>query len=71
MDVPVTEYAWNGDVSLAYQLFGGGAVDLVYLQGFTSHVDLNWQGPQLSRFLRGLGQQARVIHTDRRGMGLL
>ena len=69
MDVPVTDYAWNGDVSLAYQLFGGGPVDLVYLQGFTSHVDLNWQGSHLARFLRGLGQQARVIHTDCRGWG--
>ena len=69
MDVPETEYAWNGDVSLAYQVFGGGPVDLVYLQGFTSHVDLNWEGPHLSRFLRGLGRQARVIHTDRRGWG--
>ncbi len=62
-------YAWNGDVALAYQVFGTGPVDLVYLQGFVSHVDLNWESAYLARFLRGLGERARVIHTDRRGWG--
>lgn len=62
-------YAWNGDVALAYEVFGEGPVDLVYLQGYVSHIDLNWQSPHLARFLRGLGSMARVIHTDRRGWG--
>ena len=66
---PETRYAWNGDVALAYQVFGAGPVDLVYVQGYTSHVDLNWESPHLARFLLGLGGQARVIHTDRRGWG--
>jgi len=66
---PETKYAWNGDVALAFQVFGAGPVDLVYLQGFVSHVDLNWESPHLARFLRGLGEKARVIHTDRRGWG--
>jgi len=66
---PETRYAWNGDVALAYQVFGAGPVDLVYLQGWVSHVDLNWESPYLARFLRGLGERARVIHTDRRGWG--
>ncbi len=69
MKRPETRYAWNGDVALAYQVFGDGPVDLVYLQGYTSHVDLNWGSPYLARFLRGLGERARVIHTDRRGWG--
>ena len=59
---PDTKYAWNGDVALAYQVFGDGPVDLVYMQGFSSHVDLNWESPFLARFLRGLGQLARVMH---------
>jgi pimeloyl-ACP methyl ester carboxylesterase len=50
-------------------VFGAGVVDLVYLQGYISHVDLNWESPYLARFLRGLGERARVIHTDRRGWG--
>jgi class 3 adenylate cyclase len=67
---PEVRYAWNNDVALAYQVFGTeDSIDLVYLQGFTSHVDLNWQSPYLARFLQGLGRMARVIHTDRRGWG--
>ena len=68
-DRPETKYAWNGDVALAYQVFGDGPVDLVYCQGYASHIDLNWESPHLARFLRGLGKLARVIHTDRRGLG--
>src|SRR5207342_222253 len=62
-------FAWNGDVSLAYQVCGSGAGDLVYLQGYCSNVDLNWESPYLSRFLRGLAGHARLIITDRRGWG--
>jgi class 3 adenylate cyclase/pimeloyl-ACP methyl ester carboxylesterase len=68
-DHPKTKYAWNGDVALAYQVFGDGPVDLIYCQGYASHVDLNWESPHLARFLMGLGKLARVIHTDRRGLG--
>jgi class 3 adenylate cyclase/pimeloyl-ACP methyl ester carboxylesterase len=69
MEPPEVRYAWNGSVALAYQVFGEGPVDLVYLQGYTSHVDQNWGSPYLAQFLRGLGDLARVIHTDRRGWG--
>lgn len=68
-DTPETHYAWNGDVSLAYQVVGDGPIDLVYQQGYASHVGLNWEGPALSRFLRGLASHARLIITDRRGWG--
>ena len=66
---PETRFAWNGDVSLAYQVVGSGPIDVIYLQGHASHVDLNWEGPALSRFLRGLARHSRLIITDRRGWG--
>jgi class 3 adenylate cyclase/pimeloyl-ACP methyl ester carboxylesterase len=69
VDLPTTKYAWNGDVALAYQVIGEGPVDLIYYQGLESHVDLNWESPRLSRFLRGLAKHSRVIITDRRGWG--
>lgn len=69
MDRPETRFAWNGEVSLAYQVCGSGPTDLVYLQGYCSNVDMNWQSPYLSRFLRGLASRARLIVTDRRGWG--
>ncbi|HET6361914.1 MAG TPA: adenylate/guanylate cyclase domain-containing protein [Gemmatimonadota bacterium] len=69
MNRPETRFAWNGEVSLAYQVCGNGPSDLVYLQGYCSNVDLNWESPHLSRFLRGLASFARLIVTDRRGWG--
>jgi class 3 adenylate cyclase/pimeloyl-ACP methyl ester carboxylesterase len=66
---PETRFAWNGDVSLAYQVCGSGRTDLIYLQGYCSNVDVNWESPHLSRFLRGLAGHGRLIVTDRRGWG--
>jgi class 3 adenylate cyclase/pimeloyl-ACP methyl ester carboxylesterase len=68
VDRPETRFAWNGEISLAYQIVGEGPIDLVYLQS-PSQVDLSWDGPHLSRFLRGLGRHARLIIMDRRGWG--
>ena len=69
VDMPRTRYAWNGDIALAYQVLGEGPIDLVYLQGYVSNVDLNWEHPALSRFLRELARLGRLIITDRRGLG--
>ncbi|MBA2383050.1 MAG: adenylate/guanylate cyclase domain-containing protein [Actinobacteria bacterium] len=69
MNRPETRYAWNGDVSLAYQVVGDGPADLLYLQGYCSNVDMNWESPFLAHFLRGLARHARLIVTDRRGWG--
>jgi class 3 adenylate cyclase len=66
---PETKYAWSGDVSLAYQIIGDGPIDVVYLQGYCSHVDLNWDSPHLAKFLRGLAANSRLVITDRRGWG--
>jgi class 3 adenylate cyclase len=69
MDRPETRFVWNGDVALAYQVVGGGPIDIVYLQGWVSNVELNWDHPTMSRFLRGLGRGRRLIVTDPRGSG--
>jgi class 3 adenylate cyclase len=66
---PETLYAWNGEDALAYQLVGEGPVDLVYLQGFTSNVIVNWEHPAFARFARELACFSRLIITDRRGLG--
>jgi class 3 adenylate cyclase len=66
---PETRYAWNGGVALAYQVIGEGPLDLVYLQGWCSHVDMNWESPYLAGLLHALAGHARLIITDRRGFG--
>ena len=67
--IPETKYAWNGDVALAYQVLGEGPVDLLYVEGYASQADLNWESPYLARFLLGLATHARLIVMDRRGYG--
>jgi pimeloyl-ACP methyl ester carboxylesterase/DNA-binding CsgD family transcriptional regulator len=68
--VPTTEYAKSGGVSIAYQAFGDGPLDLVFVPGFISHIELAWEEPYLARFLRRLATFSRVIFFDKRGTGL-
>jgi hypothetical protein len=44
--VPETRFAWNGDVSLAYQVLGDGAMDILYVPGWLSNVDIMWESPE-------------------------
>jgi pimeloyl-ACP methyl ester carboxylesterase len=69
-DVPDTHYAKSGDAHIAYQVIGDGPIDLVLFGTFVSHVELNWEDPSISRFLRGLASFARVIVYDKRGVGM-
>ncbi|MDQ6914635.1 MAG: adenylate/guanylate cyclase domain-containing protein [Actinomycetota bacterium] len=68
--MPETRYARSGDVHIAYQVFGEGDLDLVLVNGFTTHVELVWEHEPARRFLEGLASFARVINFDRRGSGL-
>jgi len=67
---PRTQYAKSGDVHIAYQVFGEGTVDLVFVPGFVSHIDNYWDEPNFARWLRRLGNFSRVIMFDKRGTGL-
>lgn len=68
--VPRTQYARNGEVSLAYQVVGDGPIDLLLSFGFATHVELIWEEPSMARFLQRLGRVGRLILYDRRGTGL-
>jgi class 3 adenylate cyclase/alpha-beta hydrolase superfamily lysophospholipase len=68
--VPRTQYARNGDVSIAYQVAGEGPVDLILSMGFVTHVELVWEAPGLSRYLESLSRHTRLIIYDRRGTGM-
>lgn len=67
---PRTHYAKSGTVSVAYQVFGAGAVDLVYVPAWVSHIEYTWEEPSYVEFLTGLGRFARVMMFDKRGTGL-
>ena len=65
-----THYADSDGVSIAYQVHGDGPVDIVFVPGFVSHVDLFWEEPHAARFLRRLTSFSRLIVYDKRGQGL-
>jgi class 3 adenylate cyclase len=68
--MPETRYARSGDVNIAYQVFGEGDIALVWIPGFTQHLELNWEEPNRRAWFEGLARFARVITLDKRGTGL-
>jgi len=68
--LPKTRYAKSGNVHIAYQAFGNGDVDLVFVPGFVSNIEVYWDEPHFARWLRKLASFARVITFDKRGTGL-
>jgi class 3 adenylate cyclase len=67
---PVTRYAQSGGASIAYQVFGEGSLDLLFLPGWISQIEQAWELPALRRFFERLTEMGRVIVFDRRGTGL-
>jgi pimeloyl-ACP methyl ester carboxylesterase len=67
---PRTRYAHSGDLAIAYQVVGSGAIDLVLAPGFVSHLEWGWQEPDLQHFLERLAGFSRLILFDKRGTGL-
>jgi pimeloyl-ACP methyl ester carboxylesterase len=67
---PETRYARSGDVNIAYQVIGNGPIDLVFVPGFVSNIELGWMMPGRGDFLLALAAFARVIQFDKRGTGM-
>ncbi len=65
--IPETQYAQSGDLSIAYQIFGRGRRDLVYVPGIVSHIELAWEDQKTAAFLNHLAEAFRVIVFDKRG----
>lgn len=66
----VTRYAANGDLSLAYQVFGRGERELLLVTGWVLPMELAWDDPGYAAFLARLGERFRVLLWDKRGTGL-
>lgn len=63
-------YVRNGPVSIACMSVGEGPVDLLFIHGFLSHLELAWEQEEFAGFFEALGKSARVILFDKRGVGL-
>ncbi len=67
---PGTRYAKSGELNIAYQVVGEGPLDLVYVPGWVSNIELMWEEPGFARFLSRLASFSRLILFDKRGTGL-
>jgi pimeloyl-ACP methyl ester carboxylesterase len=70
MKPPETRYAKSGDVRIAYQVIGNGSIDLVFVPGFLSNLEVHWEDSGYSHLLQRLGTFTRLIQFDKRGTGL-
>jgi hypothetical protein len=64
--VPEASYAKCGDLSLAYQVFGDGPVELVSVGPMVRHIELIWTVPDIKAFV---DQLARFCARVRQGRG--
>jgi pimeloyl-ACP methyl ester carboxylesterase/class 3 adenylate cyclase len=59
-----------GGIDVAYKVMGDGPIDIVYVPGFVSHLDLIDDVPFYCRPLDDMARFARVVTFDKRGTGL-
>jgi len=69
--IPKTHWARTIDgACIAYQDLGEGPVTLVVIHGWVSHLEIYWEQPRFARFMRRLSKNMRVLHFDKRGVGM-
>ncbi len=68
--MPDIRFARSGDVQVAYDVVGDGPIDIVYVQGAWSHLEVLWELPMYRSFCERIGEFARLIRFDKRGMGM-
>lgn len=69
MDVGEIHYASVDGTRLAYQEFGAGE-RVVYIPPIVSHIEMKWEHELHRRVLDHCGAHLRVLHFDKRGIGL-
>jgi pimeloyl-ACP methyl ester carboxylesterase len=68
---PRTRYALTPDgVHIAYQVVGQGDLDIVFVPGLMSHLDLLWEDQETAGFYQRLAALGRLILFDKRDTGL-
>ena len=70
MDRPTTRYAPSGDLRIAYQVVGDGPLDLVFVPGWASNIEIGWELSSFAHFFERLASFSRLIIFDRRGNGM-
>src|SRR5205085_4432555 len=70
MAAPRTSYAKSADLSIAYQVSGDGPIDIVFVPGFVTNLDVGLELANIAGVTTRLASFARVITFDKRGTGL-
>lgn len=69
METPRTRYIEHDGVKIAWQVFGEGPAEILFVPGWVSHVDLFWQYPRSREFFSELAAFGRVAVYDKPGTG--
>jgi class 3 adenylate cyclase len=70
-EMPETRFTRVDGLDIAYQVAGHAAgLDLVFVSGWVSHLEVMWELPEFTRFLDRLAGMGRLITFDKRGTGL-
>jgi pimeloyl-ACP methyl ester carboxylesterase len=67
---PDVHYAKGPEGYVAYQVTGGGPVDIVFVPDWVTNVEVMWEEAAIARFLARLGSIGRLICYDKRGTGI-
>jgi class 3 adenylate cyclase len=64
------QYAWSGDVAIAYAVYGDGPHDLVFAHGGAGNIEIEREIPFMRAFQDACSKFSRFIVFDKRGTGL-
>ena len=67
--MPETQYAQSGELSIAYQCVGDGPLDVLFIPGFVSNVELMWDIPKWADLFTRFSELGRFVFFDKRGTG--
>jgi class 3 adenylate cyclase len=67
---PETHYAAGEGGYVAFQVFGSGRLDLLFVTNWLQNLDVMWEEPSLARYLDRLAGFGRVVCFDKRGSGV-
>ena len=70
MKRPTTHYADSGSGYVAWQAFGKGPRDILFVSSWASNIDALWDEPSCALFFERLSKSGRVILFDKRGTGV-
>lgn len=65
-----TRYVRHEGRATAYQVVGEGGPDILFVNGFVSHLELQWEIPGFCDFFERLSGLGRLVVYDRIGTGL-